>query len=461
MEQSLWGNKIRQLFEQSSFSSLEKIADALADFEIVKDSSDLSRWQKGERVPPTFDKHFELVKALAKVGIIKYPIDAQELTEAANFRRFSAEELTEIFNEADTHANDHNRHQSRTSRYPVDLEVPDGAVRPKSRFYVERNEDRFVKDSLLNGQTTGVTITIKGPRFVGKSSLLMRLDYEAAELNKHVVIINCHDFERAVLQNIDTFLEQFCTLVSDELGLENLTRTYWERPSGSIARCKRYMSHHILNQLDKPLVLALDSVDTIFAANFRDDFFSMLRSWSDLRAQYSQPIWRKLSIILVTSTEPYQFIKDVGISPFNVGLLVELTDFTEIQVIDLNQRYGGPLSEAEARALWALVGGHPYLVRQALYWVVSKEIDFEEIINRSLDDTGPFGPHLQRHLRRLLRDEEQCRALMQVIEDNKLQDESIFLRLQGAGLVKLGDSRQSVLPRCQLYANYFGERLRG
>jgi len=50
-------------------------------------------------------------------------------------------------------------------------------------------------------------------------------------------------------------------------------------------------------------------------------------------------------------------------------------------------------------------------------------------------------------------------GLLQVIRNQSCPDERIFFRLRGAGLVRR--ERQTVLPRCQLYAEYFQEHLRG
>lgn len=119
---------------------------------------------------------------------------------------------------------------------------------------------------------------------------------------------------------------------------------------------------HILQQLGGPLVLAMDEVDTIPGSSFRPDFFEMIRSWHNSRT--TAPSWKQLGLVLVTSTEPYQLVADLNQSPFSVGKVIELIDFTLEQVKDLNQRHGAPLSPTEARHLMDLLNGHPYLVRR-------------------------------------------------------------------------------------------------
>jgi hypothetical protein len=160
----------------------------------------------------------------------------------------------------------------------------------------------------------------------------------------------------------------------------------------------------------------------------------------------------------VTSTEPYQLIDDLNQSPFNVGQVIELQDFTPQQVADLNRRHGSPLNPGEERQLIVLLGGHPYLVRRALYLVASQQLSTTELFTNATADSGPFGDHLRRHLSLLHDKTELIRSLLQIIRQNTCEDKRIFWRLRGAGLVR--EEGRTLLPRCQLYADYFRENLR-
>ena len=232
---------------------------------------------------------------------------------------------------------------------------------------------------------------------------------------------------------------------------------YWQMPLGNSQRCTRYVGRYLLKELGCPLVLAMDEVECVFDTDFRSDFFGMLRSWHNSRA--TTPIWKQLNLTLVTSTEPYQLIENLNQSPFNVGQVIELVDFTPEQVADLNRRHDRPLNPGEERQLMALLGGHPYLVRQALYLVASQRLSPTELFTDATADRGPFGNHLRYHLFRLHDKQELRQGLLQVISQNTCQDERVFFRLRGAGLVRR--EGRAVLPRCQLYADYFREHLRG
>lgn len=340
------------------------------------------------------------------------------------------------------------------SAQPVSLEMPEGTMDCESKFYVERSSDPLALKAI---KRQGVTITIKGPRQMGKSSLLIRTINAAVAAGKRVAFLDFQLFDKATLNNADSFFRQFCSWLTDELEMADQVDEYWQMPLGNSQCCTRYVSRYLLKEVVQPLVLAMDEVESIFDSEFRSDFFGMLRSWHNSRA--TTPIWKKLDLALVTSTEPYQLIDNLNQSPFNVGVVIDLEDFTAEQVADLNRRHGSPLNFNEERQLIALLDGHPYLVRLAFYWVASQRLSSNELFANATADNGPFGNHLRNHLFRLHNKTELVQGMRQVIRYNTCEDERVFFRLRGAGLVRR--ERQIVMPRCQLYADYFRENLRG
>ena len=343
----------------------------------------------------------------------------------------------------------------RPAAQPVTLEMPEGTMDPESRFYVERSTDAIALSTIE--RSGGVTITIKGPRQMGKSSLLIRTKARAEAMGKRVAYLDFQLFDRSVLTDSDRFYRQFCEWLTEELELENRVAEYWDSPLGNSQRCSRYMSRQLLKVLGNPLVLVMDEVESVFDTEFRSDFFGMLRSWHNNRA--TTPIWKQLDLVLVTSTEPYQLIENLNQSPFNVGQVIELIDFDGNQVADLNQRHGSPLNEAQTQQLMALLAGHPYLVRRALYLVASQQMTVMELFAQATADRGPFGDHLRYHLFRMNDKPELVQGLLEAIQQQRCSNERVFFRLRGAGLVQ--QAGKTVLPRCQLYADYFREHLHG
>lgn len=338
------------------------------------------------------------------------------------------------------------------------LEPAEGTMDAESRFYIEREGDGVVRRAL---ERQGVTITIKGPRQMGKSSLLMRVIQRAQAAGREVVYLDLQQFDQEVLAEADRFYIQFCQAMAEQLGLPDGTAEAWAAGGGNNQLATRYVQNQVLKPLNRPLLLAMDEVDRLFEAEYRSDFFAMLRGWHNNRAS-PVPLfrpWKQLDLALVTATEPYHLIANLNQSPFNVGEVIPLDDFSAEQVADLNQRHGAPLAPGPLAQLMALLHGHPYLVRRALYLVAGGQMPVDQVLEQAASDYGPFGDHLRYHLFRIVDNKALRAGLRQVIRSNRCDDEKTSRLLVAAGLARLEDG--AVLPRCPLYASYFGEHLDG
>lgn len=333
------------------------------------------------------------------------------------------------------------------------LEYPEGTIGAHSKFYVARESDRIAMDAIA--QDGGVTMPIKGPRQVGKSSLLIRTMEKAATLGKKVVFLDFQLFDHEALTDADIFFPRLCSWISHKLRIEDRVKEHWKRDLGNSVLCTDYITQYVLDQIDTPLVLAMDEVERVFASEFRSDFFSMLRSWHNERAY--TPELRRLDLVLVTSTEPYQLIDNLHQSPFNVGVVIEMNDFEEHQVGWLNKQHNKTFSESSLKNVYEYLHGHPYLTRRAMYLVASGRYHADDLINGAADERGPFGDHLRYHLFRMHGKTELIEGLMQVLHDNQCDDQEIFWRLRGAGLVRREGGK--IVPRCKLYGEYFKARL--
>jgi hypothetical protein len=344
----------------------------------------------------------------------------------------------------------------RSAAQPLCLEPAEGTMDPESQFYVERAVDAVALTAI---QRQGVTLTIKGPRQMGKSSLLMRAMDAAIRADKQVAFLDFQLFDQAVLDCADRFYRQFCLSLTEQLGIADRVADYWQPGRGQVQCCTRYLQDYVLKAVGGPLVLAMDEVDRMFDADYQSDFFSMLRNWHNSRALPMYRLWKQLDLALVTATEPYHLITNLNQSPFNVGEVILLTDFSPDQVADLNQRHGSPLTPAQVNQLHQLLHGHPYLVRRALYLVAGQQITLAGLLDQARADNGPFGDHLRYHLFRIYDKPDLVQGLLQVIRTQSCPDERIARLLVAAGLARREDQR--VLPRCPLYGDYFQERLHG
>ena len=321
---------------------------------------------------------------------------------------------------------------------------PKGALPLNSRHYVERGADRRLRTLLQREQC--VTVSIRGPRQIGKTSLLARILREIRAQGRAVALIDFQLFEKSALADARTFYQQFCSRISHAVGLEPQIEQRWNDRLGDTFNCTRYLNEYVLPHTGGRLLLAMDEVDRVLESGFRSDFFGMLRSWHT-----------HLDIVLVASTEPHLWIENPFESPFTVAERINLADFTPADVVALNQLYRSPLMQGQIRQLMKLVGGHPYLVHYAIYCVAEGIHNAKQLFARALADDGPFEDHLNHLLFRLYRKPELPEGMRQIVAKHSCRDERMYYRLNGAGLVRRDGDR--VLPSRQLYADFFRRRL--
>jgi hypothetical protein len=306
---------------------------------------------------------------------------------------------------------------------------------------------------------SGETILIKGPRQVGKTSLAARARAAADRNRQKTSYIDFQLTDESRLQDASTLLKYLAARFAKDFETSLKPKEVWDEFLGDADSLTEFIERAVLANVDErtPVVVCLDEVDNIFKQSYRDSFFGTVRGWHNRRATH--PIWNRFNLVIVHSTEPALFIQDLNQSPFNVGTVLRLGDFDRDEILWLNARTGSHLKSAnDVDCLMRLIGGSPYLVRQALYAMASEEISPARLEEISADDRGPFGDHLRRHLWVLRQNDRLRRALKQVIARRCCDEEDDFQRLRGAGLIE-GPSRQSAVIRCELYSRYMRDRL--
>jgi hypothetical protein len=346
-----------------------------------------------------------------------------------------------------------------TPNYPpqpvAEPELPRGQVELASAFYVERSGiDERCYEAIAK---PGALIRIKAPRQMGKTSLMARILHRASQQNYSTVPLSFQLADSKVFADLEQFLKWFCANVALQLELPDRLDEYWNVIFGSKVACKSYFERYLLANISTPLALGLDEVDVVFKyPELAADFFGLLRAWHE--EAKNREIWKKLRLVVVHSTEVYVPM-DVNQSPFNVGLPIELPEFNLNQTQELAFRHGLSWGEKEVKQLMDMVGGHPYLVRLALYNIARNEMTLQELLEIAPTDAGLYSDHLRRHLWNLEQHPLLAAAIKKVVDaDSPVQLESMQgFKLHSMGLVNLQGNQ--VTPRCNLYRQYFRERL--
>ena len=345
------------------------------------------------------------------------------------------------------------------SPLPVaDLELPGGTIPLESEFYVKREpwDERCCQEI----ERKAGLIRIKAPRQMGKTSLLTRIRNHASKQGYRAIALDFLETDEATFASSSIFLKRFCALVSRQLGIspKKVTEFWDEELFGPKENCSDYIEQYVLADLTGPLFLGIDELDRLFPYDqVAKEFLMLLRAWNE-KAKVNET-WSKLRMVIAHSTESY-VVMDTNSSPFNVGLAVDLAEFTSSQMLDLAARHGLNWEAGEVEQLMAIVGGHPYLVRLSLYRIAQGDLTLAELLAEAPTDAGLFGEHLRRHLWNLQQHLDLAQAFHQVIFSDRpvILEPMLAFKLNGMGLVELKGN--DVIPRHdRLYRPYFRSRL--
>jgi transcriptional regulator with XRE-family HTH domain len=332
------------------------------------------------------------------------------------------------------------------------LEHPSGQVPLDSPFYIKRSpiEERCYEQI----HKPGALIRIKAPRQMGKTSLLARIIDKSHSQGDCTAILDFQLAAQKIFVNSDKFLRWFCASVGLALNIPNKLSDYWDLAEivGSSMACKVYFEEYLLPKINQPLTLGLDEVDKVFEyPEIYRDFFGLLRALHEEGKR--REIWKRLRLVIVHSTEIYVPL-DINQSPFNVGLSVELPEFNNKQILDLAQRHQLDWDDTEVEKLMMLVGGHPFLVRLALYHIANKDVTLTQVLQNATSSLSIYVDHLRRQSLILTQQPHLADAMKDVINNNVAQLSTVNkFKLHSFGLVKL--SGDAVIPSCNLYRQYW------
>lgn len=341
----------------------------------------------------------------------------------------------------------------------MNSKFPDDSLLPDSHFYIELSSiEEIIYKELANN---GSIIRIKSPQKMGKTSLVLRLIEYGKKAGYRTIYIDLQQADSNIFISLDKFLRWFCANISQQLHLPPMINEYWDTDIGSKVSCTLYFKYYILPQINTSLVLAINELNTIFEYPIlAKDFLALLRSWHE-EAKYDDA-FKKLRLVLVQSTEVYINL-NINKSPFNVGLLIELPNFTVEQIIELAQRYGlnwfDKIGKRYAFELKALVGGHPYLVKLALsHFATHPDKSFEEILAEAHTHTGIYSSYLRNLLTTVIENIEIRTAVQELINagGKSTFNHIITHKLTSLGLIKLNGLECTFA--CELYRKYFSHQ---
>ncbi|MEL6224180.1 MAG: AAA-like domain-containing protein [Cyanobacteria bacterium J06627_8] len=318
--------------------------------------------------------------------------------------------------------------------------------------YVERPPtEQVCFEALLQ---PGALVRIKAPALMGKTQLMeYTLDRLAAQ-DLRTAFLSFELADRHVhFSNLDRFLRWLCINLSLELGLPNAIDDYWDEAGvGSKVSCTNYIEQYLLASSDRPLVLCLDDVDLLFPyPDIYADVFGLLRSWHEKARRRKR--WQQMRLCIVHATDVYIQL-NINQSPFNVGIPIELPDFTLSQAQMLANQYGVS-ADVDIPLLMEWIGGHPYLLELTFESLKRLGQPLDQLLKEAPTEAGIFASHLREHWLGVRDNPDLRLTLHQVMSASQsVPIESVHAyQLQRMGVIRLQGNLAE--PRCRLYRSYF------
>src|SRR6266516_4052063 len=224
--------------------------------------------------------------------------------------------------------------------------VTGGTLRVDAPSYVERQADRDLFESLLQGEFCYVLTS----RQMGKSSLMVRTGNKLRSQGAHVIALDLS----AVGQNLtpEQWYNGLLTSMGDQLGLEDELEQFWIANEG-LSPVQRWFSSirkAVLAWRPGNVVVFLDEIDSVRSLPFpTDEFFAAIRECYNRRSE--DPEFNRLTFCLMGVATPSDLIRDTRITPSNIGRRIELNDFTEKEAAPL--AVGLHRSDTEAQVIFS------------------------------------------------------------------------------------------------------------
>ncbi len=342
--------------------------------------------------------------------------------------------------------------------------VTGGTLDRDAACYVVRQADRQLYDGLRRGQFCYVLTA----RQMGKSSLMVRT---AARLREEGVGVAVLDLT-AHGQNLtaEQWYSGLLIQMAQQLELEDELDEFWDthRRLGPMERWMQAVRQIVLPSYPGPVTIFVDEIDTMRSLPFStDEFFAAIREFYNRRTEDEE--LKRLTFCLLGVASPSDLIRDTRTTPFNIGLRIELYDFTEPEAAPLarglerEERVGA----AMLKRILYWTGGHPYLTqRLCLAAVEDASVSRSDGIDRLCEElfltrkAKEQDDNLLFVRERMLRSEEDLAGLLthyaQVRRGKRIEDDetcSCTTALKLSGIARVDNGRLRV--RNRIYEGVF------
>jgi len=283
--------------------------------------------------------------------------------------------------------------------------VAAGPVQPDRPCYIERDSDEALCQALRDQRFCYVL----GPRASGKSSLMARtLRVLRAEGQIAAVVDLAQSGARGESEEPGRWYYGIAYRIVRELRLKVDLQTWWQEKSALMGdeRLAEFFWEIVLTNTTVPVTIFFDEIERAVDLPFSKDLFTAIHSCYTSRT--TEPDFGRLNFVVIGVASPQQLAPDRSVSPFDLGVAIELEDFTPDETYGLAA--GFPSDKDHAYALldkiYSWAGGQPYLTQKIARGVVrrgARPEDVDLVVRERFLAQGARGEEpLLNHIRALL-----------------------------------------------------------
>jgi Tol biopolymer transport system component len=201
--------------------------------------------------------------------------------------------------------------------------VAGGTLWSEAPSYIVRPAD----EELFRLALAGEYCDVLAARQMGKSSLMVRTANNLQESGVRTAILDISTLGGGI-STPEAWFFGFLDELSVQLGLSEDLDAWWEAHANHnpVQRFSNFLRDVVLGDIQAPIAIFVDEIDSALGMVFTDDFFAAIRAAYNARATHSE--FQRLTFILLGVARPADLIRDRNRTPYNVGTHIHLSDFT-------------------------------------------------------------------------------------------------------------------------------------
>ena len=249
-----------------------------------------------------------------------------------------------------------------------------GSVHLDSPSYIRREADELFYDYLKNGKYCYVL----NSRQMGKSSLWVQTQKRLTEEGIRCTTLDLSCIGKDSSEDVWYQVLFYKLVTSFELSIKNNRQTWWNERAdvSAIHRLDEFIEEILLKEVEQPIVICLDEIDSVLSFNFPiDSFFTWMRSCHEKRPHH--PIYQRLTFCLLGVATVSSFIRDNTRNPFNIGKDIPLSGFTKGEAGSLARGLEGKVPDPRRVLAEVLewTGGQPFLTQKICDLIYTSRTD--------------------------------------------------------------------------------------